>query len=75
MLLGGENVSVWAFVLHMSVPVCVSVHLWVSQLVFLKSDPSVLGSQKVSIPRPLTLPTRPGEAATSPESHGLHSFF
>lgn len=42
--------SVWAFVLHMSVPVCVSVHFWVCQLVFLKSDQSVLGSYKVSIP-------------------------
>lgn len=42
------------------------MHLWVSLLGFLKSDAGVPGSQLVSIPRPSTLPTRPGEASLPP---------
>lgn len=47
------------------------VYLWVSLLGFQKSNPSWPGSQMVSIPRPSTFPSGPGETPMSPEQGGF----
>ena len=54
-----------------SEPAVAGVYLWVSLLGFQKSNPSGPGSQTVSIPRPSTLPSGPGETPMSPEQVGF----
>ena len=56
---------------RVSGPAVAGVYLWVSLLGFQKSNPSGPGSQMVSIPRPSTLPSGPGETPMSPEQGGF----